>query len=77
MATPTPEQLRAIKAVADAIVDAVRAAGSMGAPGGVIYAALMGHGCTFNQYQQFMGALVRTGKLRQRGDLYFIKGAKP
>jgi len=77
MTALTPEQRRAIAAVADAIIEAVRTAGSTGAPGGVIYAALMGQGCTLSQYESFMGALVRTGKLRRSGDLYFIEEAKP
>jgi hypothetical protein len=75
-ASPTREQLRAIAAVASAIIEAVRAAGSTGAPGGVIYAALMGQGCSLSQYESLMEALVRTDKLRRSGDLYFIEEAK-
>jgi hypothetical protein len=37
-----------LKLLADAIIDSVRAAGPLGAPGGVLYAALMTHGLTFN-----------------------------
>jgi hypothetical protein len=75
MATPpTTEQRAAIKAVADAIIEAVRAADpTIGAPGGVIYAALMGHGCSLERYESFMSALVRTGKLTKRGECYFVK----
>lgn len=54
----------------DAIVDACKAAGPMGAPSGVIYAALMGHGISLNQYQQLMSGLVRVGKLRQDGLMF-------
>jgi hypothetical protein len=50
----------------------VRAAGSLGAPGGVIYAALMGQGCTLSQFESLMAGLVRAGKLRRDGDLYFV-----
>jgi hypothetical protein len=73
----TPEQKRAVAAIANAIVDAVRAAGSHGAPGGVIYAAMMAHGCTLEQYEQFMAALVRLKRLKKSGDLYFVDGGKP
>jgi hypothetical protein len=66
-----PQQARAIRAACSAIVDAVKAAGPVGAPGGVIYAALIGQGCTVHQYEQLMAALVRLGKLRRSGDLYF------
>lgn len=76
MPQPTPEQLRAIAAIADAIVEAVKAAGDHGAPGGTIYAAMMGHGISLAQYEQFMSGLVRAGKLRKRGELYFVVEAK-
>ena len=42
--TPAPEQVKALRAVLDAILAAVAEAGPMGAPGGVIYAALMAQG---------------------------------
>ena len=68
----TPEQIKAIRAICDAVVYAVRAGGSLGAPGGVIYAALMGQGCTLSQFESLMSGLVRAGKLRRDGDLYFV-----
>jgi hypothetical protein len=71
----TPEQIKAIRAVCDAVLDAVRAGGSLGAPGGVIYAALMGQGCTLSQFESPMAGLVRAGKLCRDGDLYFVTGA--
>ena len=64
--------LQAIRAVCDAIVCAVIAAGSNGAPAGPIYAALMTQGCTLEQFNALMSGLVRAGKLRQDGDLYFV-----
>ena len=74
MAGLTEQQRAAMKLVVDAVLDAVKAGGPTGAPGGVIYAVLMGQDCSFNQYTSLMGALVRTNKLRQDGDLYFIAG---
>lgn len=68
----TPQQLAAVRFVANAITDTVREAGPLGAPGGVIYAALSKQGCTFNQFNGIMGGLVRAGVLRQDGDLYLI-----
>ena len=68
----TPQQAKALKLIVTSVVDTVRESGDMGAPSGPMYAALMSQGCTLNQYQSLMGALVRTGKLRQEGDLYFI-----
>lgn len=57
--------------IADSIIESVKAAGKGGAPGGVIYAALMQQGCTLNQYESLMAGLVRAGKLEKRGELYF------
>ena len=70
-ATITPEQRAALNAVADAICEAVRATGAHGAPGGHIYAGLMSSGCTLSQYTSIMGILVRNGRLRREGELYF------
>lgn len=64
------QQLQAIRAIADAITESVREAGDMGAPSGIVYAALMGH-MTLDQYYQFIAGLVRAGKLRQEGDLLY------
>lgn len=69
--TLTQEQQRPMLQVAQAVIDAVKAAGNQGAPGGVLYAALMGHGCTLIQFQAIMAALCDTQKLRKSGELYF------
>jgi hypothetical protein len=65
-------QRAALRQIFDAIVDAVRAAGDHGAPGGVIYAGLSASGCTLGQFDSIMAALVRRGMLVRRGELYFI-----
>jgi hypothetical protein len=67
----TPEQVKALRDIADMIVLTVKESGPIGAPGGVLYAALMTHGCTLHQFEQIMGALVRAGKLTKRGHCYF------
>lgn len=69
----TDEQRKAIKMLGDAIVDSVRVAGGMGAPGGLLYSALMAHGCSLELFQALMGSLVRLGRLERRGELYFAK----
>ena len=63
----------ALKMVADAIVEAVRAGGRLGTPGGTLYAALMAYGCTLEQFEQIMSSLVTCRLLEKRGDLYFPK----
>ena len=60
-------------ALCDAVVDTVRASGKVGTPGGTLYAVLMTHGCTMEQFEQLMSALVAAGKLEKRGQLYFAR----
>lgn len=63
--------MKAIQMIAEAIVEAVKAAGKLGAPAGTIYAALMTYGITLEQFNQFMAALEKVGKVRRKGLLYF------
>ena len=73
MAKMTEQQTRrALLAICDALVESVQAAGSLGAPAGVMYAVLMQHGCSLDQFNQLTGALVSLGKLRRQGDLFFV-----
>jgi hypothetical protein len=64
-----------VKLVCDAIISAVEASGSQGAPGGTLYAALMTYGFSLEQFEAIMGSLVRVGELEKRGQLYFRKSA--
>jgi hypothetical protein len=75
MTAPTREQAKALLAILDGIVEAVAAAGPIGAPGGILYAALMSAGCSFSQFNSIMGALVRAGKVVKRGDCYHLPQA--
>jgi len=65
-------QVQALRMIVDAVLDSIRAAGDMGAPSGVLYAALNAQGCTLSQYQSLMSALERAGKVRSDGNLYFV-----
>jgi hypothetical protein len=69
--TYTPQQLAAIRAVGRAITDVVRAAGERGAPAGVVQSKLVAAGCAYAQYHQFIGALIRAGRVERRGNLLF------
>ena len=71
----TPEQEKALKAllaIGQMIVDSIKEGdpNDMGVPGGTLYAALMRHGCTLEQFNMMMGALVGAGKVTQHGQLY-------
>jgi hypothetical protein len=67
----TPAQrAAALRLALQVILDAVKEGGNRGAPGGVLYAALIGR-ISLQQFEQMMAALVKMGKLRKSGDLYF------
>ena len=58
----TKQQILALQSIGKGIIEAANI-DSIGAPGGVIYSALMGQGATFNQFEQIMSTLVRHGFL--------------
>ena len=72
MTTLNATQARALVAIVKAVTETVAESEPIGAPGGVLYAVLMVQGCSWNQYESLMGALVRTGKLRLEADCYHI-----
>ncbi len=65
---------RALVALADAVAEIVEAGGELGVPGGTLYAALMTYGCTLEQFEGLMRALVATRRVVRRGDLYVRRG---
>jgi hypothetical protein len=67
----TPQQKATLLRLAlQAILDAVKEGGDRGAPGGVLYAALIGR-ISLHQFEQLMEVLVKLGKLRKQGDVYY------
>jgi hypothetical protein len=65
------QQAKALRAIADAIIDACQAAGTVGVPGGHLYALLMQTGMSLGQFEQIMSTLVGIKKVRKQGDCYF------
>jgi hypothetical protein len=65
-----------LRLLVDVVVDSVREAGPEGAPGGVLYAALMTQGCTYQQFESLVSGLVSVGKLTRRGHCYFAGAGK-
>jgi hypothetical protein len=45
--------------------------GPQGAPAGPMYAAFMSQGMTLEQFERMMDAIVKSGRLRKQGHLYF------
>lgn len=64
---------KALIAIANMIVESIRETDrGMGVPSGPMYAALMKAGCTLDQFNQIMDALVAAGKLTRKGFLYRV-----
>ena len=60
----TASQASALRLIVGAVVDTVKESGPMGAPAGVLYAAMMHHGASYSQFESLMAALERAGKVR-------------
>jgi hypothetical protein len=67
------QKIRVVLMILEALEDAVRLAGDRGAPGSVLYAAMMTQvpNMTAAQFEELMGMLSRVGKVVKRGQLYF------
>ena len=71
--TTTKQPLKAQTVVSwmDAIVAAIEAGGALGAPSGVLYAALSPY-MTLDVYQRLMNSMVHMGLLSTKGHLYTL-----
>jgi hypothetical protein len=68
----TNQESTLLRKVAVAIIETVRESGSMGAPAGPMYAAMMSYGFSLENFEQIMAGLVAAKMLRKSGHLYFI-----
>jgi hypothetical protein len=48
---------------------AIAESGPLGVPAGTVYAALMAHGCSLQQYEKIEATMVRSGLIRKSGNL--------
>ena len=72
MATLTKAQATAaLVAIANAVTAAVHEAGADGMPATMLYLTLTQHGCTFEQFNALMGALVKARRVRVTGHTYY------
>lgn len=62
-------QAQVLRALCEMFIEAVKAGGELGAPAGVMYAAVMDK-ISLAQFEQVMSALVAMGKVRKCGHLY-------
>ena len=65
----TASKIQAILKITEALIQAVNDTPN-GIPAGTLYAGLMTTGCTLQQFDQLMGMIVASGRIRKQGDLY-------
>ena len=65
----TNQQIKALQSIGKGIIESCNI-DSIGAPSGVIYSALMGHGATLNQFNSIMDTLVKQGFLTHDMDCH-------
>jgi hypothetical protein len=71
-AAATTRALKIMVTTVNAVIETVTESDqTMGAPGGVLYAALMTQGMSLEYFEAMMSAIVNSGKLVKRGDCYF------
>ena len=63
---------KSFNVAAAGILGACASAGSLGAPGGVMYAGLMANGYTLQDFERITGALAGAGLVLKRGECYTI-----
>jgi hypothetical protein len=71
----TIEQIRAAQKIGLSVLEAIEEAGELGAPSGVIYAALMTKGCSLPQYQSLMAPLESRGFVTLSDDCYTLNSS--
>lgn len=65
----TNQQIKILQSIGKGIIESCNI-DSNGAPSGIIYSALMGHGATLNQFQSIMDTLVKHGFLTHDADCH-------
>ena len=65
------EALKLLAQVTSAVVETVNEAGPSGAPAGPMYLAFMQWGMSLATFEAVTGALVDTGKIKRRGDVFY------
>jgi len=65
----TNQQIKALQSIGKGIIESCNI-DSIGAPSGVIYAALMAHGASLSQFQSIMDTLVHHGFLTHDADCH-------
>lgn len=72
----TKTQAAAARLVVLSVYEAVASAGDLGAPAGVVFAALQTQGCRLSQYQSIEQSMLALGIITKDGDVLHAVPAK-
>lgn len=67
----TKTNVNVIAQVLSAMLETIQEMGKDGLPEGPLYAALMGKGCSLNQFNSLVGILVKAGRVRKDGNFLY------
>jgi len=70
--TMNTAQVLAAQRIGLVLLQTIEEQGALGAPKGVMYAALMAHGCTLSQFQSIVSTMVRNELVTDEGDCLSI-----
>lgn len=73
----TQEQTTTVQTFVAAIVETVGECGEHGAPEGILYAVLMGYGCSLELFRAMVDPMVRQGVLRRTGHVLYLGESCP
>lgn len=68
----TPEHIKLVQTLGLAVLETIQESGALGAPSGILYAALQQQGCQLSQFQSLMAPLEQRGYVTLESDCYTI-----
>jgi len=71
MPQPTNDEIMAVIRIMQIVVETIREMGKMGAPSGVVYAALQTMGCNLASYNRMISELKNLGIIQEKNNLLF------
>jgi predicted transcriptional regulator len=70
--TMNEHQIQAAQRIGLALLESIEESGELGAPAGILYAAMMAQGCSLNQFESLMAPVERRGYVTRSMDCYTI-----
>jgi len=72
MGSYNQDTINKLQIVGLAVLESIEQAGDLGAPAGILFAAMQAHGASLNQFQSIMRGLTEAGKVCMEGECYHL-----